>query len=71
MRIFGVEEGPDEDVFVKVVSVAEKAGVTITANDVSTCHRVPVGAKEPKPLNAKFVRRDTNHQLMKHNSNLK
>ena len=72
VRIFGVEE--DEDVFAKVVSVAEKAGVkiiTITATDVSTCHHLPVGGKGPKPLFAKFVRWDTEHQLMKHKRNLK
>ena len=66
VRIFGVEEEPDEDVFAKVVSVAEKAGVTIittTANDVSTCHRLPVGGKGPKPLFAKFVRWDSKHQI--------
>ena len=30
VRIFGVEEEPGEDVFAKVVSNAEKAGVSIT-----------------------------------------
>ena len=69
-RIFGVEEEPDEDVSVKVVSEAEKAGVTITANDVITCHRLPGGGKGPKPLIAKLVGRATNHQLMKHKRKL-
>ena len=64
-RIFGVVAESGEDVFAKVVSVAEKAGVSITKNDVSTCHRLPSGGAGPKPLNAKFVRRETKHQLMK------
>ena len=71
VRIFGVEEEPGEDVFAKVVSVAEKAGVPITKNDVSTCHRLPSGGTGPKPLIAKFVRRETKHQLMKNKRNLK
>ena len=71
LRIFGVQEEPGEDVYPKVVSVAEKAGVQITANDVSTCHRLPGGGSGPKPLIAKFVRRDTKLQLMKNNRTLK
>ena len=71
MRIFGVQEEPGEDVYAKVVSVAEKAGVQITANDVSTCNRLPGGGSGPKALIAKFVRRDMKHQLMKNKRNLK
>ena len=70
VRFFGVQEEPGEDVFAKLVSVAEKAGVQITANDVSTCHRLPGGGSGPKPLIAKFMRRDTKHQLMKNKRNL-
>ena len=57
VRNFGVEEEPDEDVFAKVVSVAVKAGVTITVNDVSTCHYLPGIGNAPKPLIAQFGRR--------------
>ena len=71
MCIFGVEEVRDDDVTTKVVSVAEKAGVTATAKDVSTCHRLPGVGRAPKPLIAQFVWRDTKHQLMKHKRNLK
>ena len=39
VRIFGVDEEPGDDVFPKVVSVAEKAGFVITSNDVSICYR--------------------------------
>ena len=45
MRIFGIEEKPDEGVFAKVVSVAEEAGVTVTANDVGTYHSLSDGRK--------------------------
>ena len=71
VRIFGVQEEPGEDVYAKVVSVAEEAGVQITTNDVSTCHRLPGKGSGPKPLIAKFVRRDTKYQLMKNKRNLK
>ena len=70
-RDFGVQEEPGEDVHAKVVSVAEKAGVQISANDVSACHRLPGGGSGPKPLIAKFTRRATKHQLMKYKRNLK
>ena len=66
-----MEDEPGEDVFAKVVSVAEKAGVSITKNDVSICHRLPSGGTGPKPLIAKFVRRETKHQLMKNKRNSK
>ena len=55
MRIYDVEEEPDEDVFAKVFSVAEKAGVTITAKFFGTCHRLQVRDKGPKLLIAKLV----------------
>ena len=71
MRIFVEDEERDEDIFAKVVSVAEKAGVTITATYFSTCHRLPSGGKGPKPLITKFAWRDIKHQLMKHKRNLR
>ena len=55
-----MEEEPGEDVFAKVVSVAEKA-FSITNNDVSICHRLPSGGTGPEPLTAKLVRRETKH----------
>ena len=71
MRIFGVDEDPDEEIFAKVVSKAEKAGATVNAIDVSTCHRLPGGDRGPKSLMGKFVRRDNKHQLMKLKRNLR
>ena len=50
VKIFGVEEETGEDVFAKVVSVAEKAGVSITKKDVSICYRLPSGKTGPKSL---------------------
>ena len=66
-----MEEEPGEDVFGKVVSVAGKAGVPITKNDVSICHRLPSGGTGPKPLKTKFVRRETKHQLVKNKRHFK
>ena len=50
-----MEEEQGDDVHAKVVTVAEKAGVSITKNDVSICHRLPSGGIGPKPLIAEFV----------------
>ena len=61
VRIFGVEEEPDKDVFAKVVIVAAKRRVNITAKDVSTCHTFLSGGRGPKFLIATFVRRVTKH----------
>ena len=66
-----MEEEPDEDVFAKVVSVAEKAGVSIVKNDVSNCHRLPSVGTGPKSLISKFVRQETKQRLMKNKRNLK
>ena len=70
VRIFGSDEYSVEDVFAKIVIVAERASVIIKSNDVSTCHCLPSGGKGPKPILAKIVRRDTKHQLMKKKRNL-
>ena len=66
--IFGEDEEPDDDVFAKVFSVAGTTALTTTHNDHSTCYRLPCGGKGPKPLIARFVCRDTEDQLMKHNT---
>ena len=65
------EAEPDEDVLAKVVNVADKARVTITANDVSTFHCLPGGGKGPETLIAKFVLRETQNPLTMHRRNLK
>ena len=70
MRFASVEEEPDEDVFAKVVIVAEKASSIITANDESTCHRLTGRCVGPKSPIARFVRCATKHQLMKHERTL-
>ena len=43
VRIFGVKEEADEDVYQKVVDVAMKVGHQISKTDISICHRVPSG----------------------------
>ena len=57
VSISGVEEEPGEEIFSKVVNVAEKAGMSITKNDVNICHRLPSGGSGHKPLIANVVRR--------------
>ena len=60
-RVICVEYGPGKDVFAKVVSVPEKAGVSMTKNDVSICNCLPSVGTGPKPLIDKIVRRKTKH----------
>ena len=65
MRIFGVAEEPDENVIPKLVRVPEEDGVTITAIDVTACHRLTDGGEGLIPVSARFVQHDTKHQLKK------
>ena len=41
VRIFGVKEETNEDVYQKVIDVAEKTGYQISKTDFSVCYRVP------------------------------
>ena len=50
-----------------VVKIANKIGVKITSQDISTSHRLPrrVASKDEPAMIVKFVRRDTRDQLYK------
>ena len=74
VRIFGVEEAPNEDVYQAVIDVAEKAGCQVSRADISICHRVPSRNVKPgqgRPIIAKFVRRQTKIGLMTNKKKLK
>ena len=74
IRIFGVKEEADEDVYQKVVDVARKVGHQISKTDISICHRVPsrnVKKDEGRPIIVKFVRRQTKSGLMANKKSLK
>ena len=67
VRIFGVKEEADEDVYEKVVDVAMKVGHQMSKTGIiSICHRVPSRNLEKdygRPINVKFVRKHTNSGL--------
>ena len=74
VRIFGVEEAPNEDVYQAVIDVAEKAGCQVSRPDISICHRVPSRNVKPgqgRPIISKFVRRQTKIGLMTNKKKLK
>ena len=74
VRIFGVEEAPNEDVYQAVIDVAEKAGCQVSRADISICHKVPSRNVKPgqgRPIIAKFVRRQTKIGLMTNKKKLK
>ena len=70
IRIFGVADVPDEDPYNTVIKVASEAGVTINRSDISVCHRLPARIG-PKPIIAKFVRREVKTALMRGKGHLK
>ena len=63
IRIFGLDESPDEDPYKVVLDVANKVGVKIQENDISVCLRVP-SRKGERPLIVKFVRGQKRFELM-------
>ena len=69
IRFFSVDEELNEEVFAKVTNVTEKAGVTITAGDIGTCHRLLFVRVGPKLCT--FVRRETKRQLLRPKKTLK
>ena len=72
IRVFGVAETADELTNDVIVKVAADMGVVITERDISVSHRIgkKTGTK-PRPIIAKFVRRDTKTAIMRSKRNLK
>ena len=71
IRIFGVKEQTGEDVYQQVVDVVKGTGVEVCKSDISVCHRLPARGQSGKPINVKFVRRETKLALMKKKSGLR
>ena len=71
IRIFGVEEINNEDVFGSVVGKASDLGVTISKQDISVCHCLPPRNRVSRPIVAKFVRSETKFRVMTDERNLK
>ena len=72
IRVFGIADTADEKTNDIIVKVAGDMGVDITERDISVSHRIgqKTGTK-PRPIIAKFVRRDTKTAIMRNKRNLK
>lgn len=64
IRIFGMEEASGEDTYETVIQAAAATGVNITRADISVCHRLP-SRRGPRPIIAKFVRREVKSSIMR------
>ena len=71
VKIFGLNESENENLEEKVVILSKEAGVDITSNDISVCHRLPGNGSGPRPVIVKFVRRKTKASIMKSKKNLR
>ena len=71
LRMFGIPEGEDEDTMQVVIDVAQKIGVKLSRSDISVSHRIGATPDKtrrnaaPRPLIARFVRRETKDILLK------
>ena len=75
VRLFGMEETANDDTNEAFIQLAASIGVDISANDISVSHRIGKprqGANaRPRPIIAKFVRRDTKVQIMRSRKKLR
>ena len=65
-RVYGIEDMAEESTNLIMVKLASDMGVPITEQDLSVRHRM--GRKstgKPRPIIAKFVRRDTKTRMMR------
>ena len=70
IRVYGIIETEDEDTSDLIVQLANDIGVKITRNDVSVSHRLGRKQAKPRPIIAKFVRREIKDEIMKKKKNL-
>ena len=74
IKVFGVPEqthGSSEDCNQVILDLGKKIGVEVSPGDISVSHRVRGGGDGPRPIVAKFVRRDVKSQFMKNKKKLK
>ena len=74
IRVYGIAEATDENENTNsvIVKVAKDMGVDISEHDLSVNHRLgrKAGTK-PRPIIAKFVRRDTKTAIMRRKKNMR
>ena len=78
VRIYGIPESEGEDTNRLVIDLAADMGVTVKPEDISVSHRLPAGrgprtkaANRPRPIIAKFVRRDMKSQVTRNKRKLR
>ena len=72
LRVFGVEEGPDEDTDVKAIEIARKIGVDLSIEDIDRSHRIGVRNNDrPRPIIIKFVSYRKRSEVFHSKKNLK
>ena len=65
IRVYGIEEKPDECTNTIIVKLAHDMGVEIEEQELSVSHRLGRKTGKPRPIIAKFVRRDTKSKMMR------
>ena len=70
IKVFGLDEREGEDTNEMIVKLASDIGIQISQSDISVSHRLPGPRGKPRPIIAKFVRRDTKSLIMKNKKNL-
>ena len=72
VRIAGLPESDGENTTELIVNMAKAIGVEISTADISVSHRLPQrNTQRPRPIIAKFVRREKKTEVMKAKKNLK
>ena len=71
IRVYGVEEKADECTNTIIVKLAHDMGVEIEEQELSVSHRLGRKTGKPRPIIAKFVRRDTKTKMMREKKELR
>lgn len=74
LRIFGIEEDPDEDEDIlqaKVMEVAADVGVKLEANDISIAHRLGKASERGRPVIVRFCHRKKRNAVLSNKKELK
>ena len=65
IRVYGVDEKEGECTNTIIVKLAHDMGVVIEEQELSVSHRLGRKTGKPRPIIAKFVRRDTKTKMMR------
>ena len=69
IHLFGVEDFDDEDVYARVVKLANDIGVTISKQNLSMCHCLPSRNPGSRPIIARCGGRETKLCVVTHKRN--